>query len=96
MIKDELISANPSLAKDLYDAFKAARDQYVAGLPSSTDEADAAMKRTAEMVGGDPLPYGIEPNRKAMEAIIAAAQSQHILPGKTAVEDVFVQGSAAW
>jgi len=96
VIKDELLAADPSLGKSLYDAFKQARDEYVSGLASSTDEADAAMKRTAAMVGGDPLPYGIEPNRKAMEAIIAAAQSQHILPKPTKVEDVFVAGSAAW
>ena len=95
VIKDELIAANPSLAKDVYDAFKAARDEYVAKLADSTDEADAAMKRTAGMVG-DPLPYGIEPNRKAMEAIIAAATSQHILTKPTKVEDVFVAGSAGW
>jgi hypothetical protein len=31
-----------------------------------------------------------------MEAIIAAAQAQHILIQPTAVEDVFVKGSAAW
>jgi ABC-type nitrate/sulfonate/bicarbonate transport system substrate-binding protein len=96
VVKDELLAANPSLGKDLYDAFKAARDQYVAGLASSTDEADAAIKRTADMVGGDPLPYGIEANRKAMEAIIAAAQAQHILTQPTKVEDVFAKGSAGW
>jgi 4,5-dihydroxyphthalate decarboxylase len=95
VIKDELVAANPALAKDVYDAFKAARDQYVAKLANSTDEADAAMKRTAGMVG-DPLPYGIEANRKAMEAIIAAATSQHILTQPTKVEDVFVAGSAGW
>jgi ABC-type nitrate/sulfonate/bicarbonate transport system substrate-binding protein len=96
VVKDDLLAANPSLAKDLYDAFKAARDAYVSGLASSTDDADAAMKRTADMVGGDPLPYGIEANRKAMEAIIAAATSQHILTKPTKVEDVFVSGAAAW
>jgi len=96
VVKDELLGANPSLGKDLYDAFKQARDEYAAGLASSTDEADAGMKRTAEMVGGDPLPYGIEANRKAMEAIIAAAQSQHILTAPTRVEDVFVAGSVGW
>jgi 4,5-dihydroxyphthalate decarboxylase len=95
VVKDELLAANPSLGKDLYDAFKQARDEYVAGLASSTDEADAAMKRTASMVG-DPLPYGIAANRKAMEAIIAAATSQHILTSKTNVEDVFVKGAAGW
>src|SRR5690606_16483356 len=96
VIKDSVLAENPSVAKDLYDAFKAARDAYVATLATSTDEADANMKRTAELVGGDPLPYGIEPNRKAMEAIIAAATSQHILTQPTKVEDVFVAGSANW
>jgi 4,5-dihydroxyphthalate decarboxylase len=96
VVKDELLAANPSLGKDLYDAFKAARDAYVASLASSTDEADAAMKRTAAMVGGDPLPYGIEANRKAMEAIIAAATTQHILTKPTKVEDVFVAGASSW
>lgn len=96
VVKDELLSANPGLGKDIYDAFKRARDEYVAGLASSTDEADAGMKRTAAMVGGDPLPYGIDANRKALEAIIDAATSQHILSGKTNVEDVFVAGSASW
>lgn len=96
VIKDELLAANPSLGKDLYDAFKAARDAYVATLADSTEEADAPFKRTADMVGGDPLPYGIEANRKAMEAIIAAATSQHILTQPTKVEDVFVAGAANW
>lgn len=95
VVKDELLAANPALGKALYDAFKQARDQYVAGLASSTDEADAAMKRTADLVG-DPLPYGIDANRKAMEAIIAAATSQQILSGPTKVEDVFATGSAGW
>jgi len=95
VVKDELLAANPALGKALYDAFKQARDEYVAGLASSTDEADAGMKRTAALVG-DPLPYGIDANRKAMEAIIAAATSQHILTAKTAVEDVFAKGSAGW
>jgi 4,5-dihydroxyphthalate decarboxylase len=96
VVKDELLAANPSLGKDLYAAFKQARDEYVSGLASSTDEADAAIKRNADLVGGDPLPYGLEANRKAMEAIIAAAQTQHILSGPAKVEDVFVAGSAGW
>ncbi len=96
VVKDELLNANPSLGKDLYDAFKAARDGYVAGLAASTAEEDAAMKRTAAMVGGDPLPYGIEANRMPLEAIIAAAASQHILPSKATVESMFAKGAASW
>jgi 4,5-dihydroxyphthalate decarboxylase len=96
VIKDELLAANPSLGKDIYDAFKAAHDAYVATLADSSEESDAPFKRTADMVGGDPLPYGIPANRKAMEAIIAAATSQHILTKPTKVEEVFVAGSENW
>jgi len=95
VVKDELLAADPSLGKALYDAFKQARDEYVAGLASSTDEADAPMKRIADLTG-DPLPYGIELNRRALEAIIAAARSQHILTGPVKVEDVFVAGAVGW
>jgi 4,5-dihydroxyphthalate decarboxylase len=96
VVKDDLLAAHPSLGKDLYDAFKAARDQYVATLANSTAEEDAALKRTAAMVGGDPLPYGLEANRKPLEAIIAAAASQHILPNKAAIETVFAKGAGSW
>lgn len=95
VVKDELLNANPDLGKRLYDAFKAARDKYVASLADSTAEEDAAMKRVSGTVG-DPLPYGIEPNRKALEAVIAAATTQHILPRQVPVEEVFAKGSASW
>ena len=93
--KDELLAANPSLGKDLYDAFKAARDKYVATLADSTADEDAAMKRVAGIVG-DPLPYGLAANAKALEAVIAAATTQHILPATVPVESVFAAGSANW
>jgi 4,5-dihydroxyphthalate decarboxylase len=32
----------------------------------------------------DPLPYGIEPNRRLLDGLIAAARGQHIL--RTAVD----------
>jgi 4,5-dihydroxyphthalate decarboxylase len=95
VVKNELLAANPSLGKALYDAFRQARDEYVAGLASITDEADAVMKRTAALVG-DPLPYGVEANRTALQAIIEAARSQHILTGPVEVEDVFAAGAVGW
>ena len=38
---------------------------------------------------GDPLPYGIEPNRPMLEAIITNAVDQKILPRAVAIEDLF-------
>jgi len=38
---------------------------------------------------GDPLPYGIEPNRQMLESLIGYAVEQKILPRPVAVEDLF-------
>jgi 4,5-dihydroxyphthalate decarboxylase len=42
---------------------------------------------------GDPLPYGIEPNRKALEDLIGHAVSQGIIAKPVAVEDLFAPAS---
>jgi len=38
---------------------------------------------------GDPLPYGIEPNRRMLEAVIRHSRQQGIITRPLAVEDLF-------
>ena len=38
---------------------------------------------------GDPFPYGIEPNRRTLEAIVQYSVEQGILSGPVAIEDLF-------
>jgi 4,5-dihydroxyphthalate decarboxylase len=40
-------------------------------------------------ITGDPLPYGIEPNRRMLEAVIGHAVEQHIIPRRVDVEALF-------
>ena len=40
-------------------------------------------------ITGDPLPYGIEPNRQALEAIVQYCVEQGILSRPVAIEDLF-------
>ena len=40
-------------------------------------------------ITGDPLPYGIEPNRRALEDIVQFSVEQGILPRHVAVDDLF-------
>jgi 4,5-dihydroxyphthalate decarboxylase len=55
--------------------------------------ADAqALAQRRSVVGDDPLPYGIAPNRKALEAVIQFAHDQKILPRKISVEEMFTGG----
>lgn len=94
VIKDELISAHPGLAADVFNTFKAAKDLYVADLKAGKVElkGDAKMhKRVMDMTGGDPVPYGIAANRKNVEALIQHAKTQGILSGNERIEDLFAK-----
>lgn len=95
VIKDELIAAHPDLAPELYRAFVEAKKPFLEKLSSSgelTDE-ERELKARTEIVGPDPLPYGIGANRPTLEAIIRQAYAQKILSRQVAVEELFVPGS---
>jgi 4,5-dihydroxyphthalate decarboxylase len=91
VVKDELLEADPQLAESLFDAFKEAKAAYLKrlkeqGAQGRDEEADV---RFMELVGDDPLPIGIEPNRKALEMIIQFSYDQKIIRSKPPVEELF-------
>ena len=53
---------------------------------TSADEAAIALGKA---VGGDPFPYGIEANRKALEAMVQYAVEQHVMPRGYSAEELF-------
>lgn len=94
VIKDELLEAHPALAEDVFNAFAESKRLYVQRLregriekPTSVDEVH---RRVMEITGGDPLPYGIAPNRKAIEDVIEAALEQGIITRPVTPEELFV------
>ena len=101
VVKDELLDANPDLASDLFNAFVQAKRPYLDRLAAGSIEQptadDAVFKRVMEMTGGDPLPYGIEPNRRMIETIIQYALEQGIITRPLTVESLFaeIRGAAA-
>src|SRR5215813_331534 len=68
VIKDELIAKYPDLAADVFNAFAESKQLYVERLKAGNIEkptgVDEVHKRVMT-IAGDPLPYGIAPNRKA-------------------------------
>jgi hypothetical protein len=88
VVKDELLKANPWLAESLFNAWKAAKDAWL----SKASAEDLAAARGG-LIEGDPYPYGIAKNRKAMETIIRYAHEQKILPRQFSVEEVFAPGT---
>jgi 4,5-dihydroxyphthalate decarboxylase len=96
VVKDDLLAAHPGLAADLFDAFVRAKKVYVDRLRSGAiAEPTAADKTFASVmeITGDPLPYGVAPNRREIEAVIQYSVEQGILPKPFAIEDVFAKGT---
>jgi 4,5-dihydroxyphthalate decarboxylase len=96
VVKDDLLAAHPDLAADLFDACVRAKRPYVDRLktgaiaePSAADKIFAAVMQ----ITGDPLPYGIAPNRREIEAVIQYSVEQGILQKPFAVEEVFAAGT---
>jgi 4,5-dihydroxyphthalate decarboxylase len=93
VIKNELIAAHPELAADVFDAFAAAKRAYLdrleADLIEKPTEMDALHKRVMQITG-DPLPYGIAPNRQVIEELIGHALRQGIITRPVTVEELFV------
>jgi 4,5-dihydroxyphthalate decarboxylase len=90
VIKDSVLKETPWVAGELYRAFESAKADYLTNLQaaaamSSWDQA-AADNATAV---GDPFPFGIEPNRKALEAATQFAVDQKMVPRKFSVEELF-------
>jgi 4,5-dihydroxyphthalate decarboxylase len=97
VVKDELLKAHPSLASDLFRAFVEAKRPYVERLkaektaaPSKTDET---YKRVMDITAADPLPYGVEPNRQMIEAVVLYAREQGILTRALRMEELFAPGT---
>jgi 4,5-dihydroxyphthalate decarboxylase len=92
VVKDELLAAHSGLAADVFEAFADAKQRYVARLKAGQiekpTEVDELHRRVME-VTGDPLPYGIEPNRKVIEELIGHALTQGIITRKVGVDALF-------
>lgn len=96
VVKDSVLKEHPWVARSLFDAFTAAKARYVKQLPSP-DNASGKDKQLAEMAAivGDPLPYGIEANRRSIAALIQYVHQQGLLKRNYAVEELFVDPEAA-
>jgi 4,5-dihydroxyphthalate decarboxylase len=92
VIKDELIAKHPDLAADVFDAFARAKRRYVealkAGKIDKPTEVDEVHRRVMEITG-EPLPYGIAPNRDVIDELIRHALTQGIISKPVTAEELF-------
>ena len=98
VIKDDLLREHPELAPDVFHAFAESKRRYIERLksgriekPTSVDE----MHRRVMEITGDPLPYGIEPNRGVLEELIAQCLRQGIITRAVTVDELFAANTVA-
>ena len=96
VVRDDLLAEHPEIATETFEAFAEAKRLYVeklkAGAIENPSKADEVHRRVMEITG-DPLPYGIEPNRQVLEELIGHAVTQKIIAGPVAVDDLFAPGT---
>ena len=91
VIKNEILDAEPWVAEELFAAFKAAKKSYLSRLDRGVDlsPADEAAISLGRAVGGDPFPFGVNANRKALQAIVQFAFDQQVISKKTSLDELF-------
>jgi 4,5-dihydroxyphthalate decarboxylase len=96
VIKDDLIAKHPTLAADLFNAFAESKRLYMerlkAGKIEKPTEVDRVHQRVMEITG-DPLPYGIAPNRRVVDELIGHALTQGIITKPVKAEELFAPGT---
>lgn len=96
VVRDELLTAHQGLAVDIFNAFADAKHHYIeelkAGRITQPTKADQ-LNQQIMSVTGDPLPYGIESNRKMLELLRDQALNQHIISKAYPIEELFAKGT---
>jgi 4,5-dihydroxyphthalate decarboxylase len=94
VVRDELLAEHPDLGRRVFDAFAESKRRYVEQLKAGTlaeeTKTDRMHQTVMELTGwDDPLPYGIEPNRRVLEDLVRSAVDQHILDRAPRLEEMF-------
>ncbi|BCF92842.1 MULTISPECIES: ABC transporter substrate-binding protein [Paraburkholderia] len=92
VVKDSVLAEHPWVAKSIYDAFDRAKKEWLTRLDAGelTDKKNRKYVELQKIVGHDPLPYGIEENRKTIEALEATAFKQGLTPRRMSMSELFV------
>jgi 4,5-dihydroxyphthalate decarboxylase len=98
VIKDDLLEGSPELGVDVFNAFAEAKLLYLEHLRKGTIENPSGVDKVHQQVMeiiGDPLPYGIEPNRKVLEELLRHALTQKIITREVTVDELFAPATRA-
>lgn len=99
VVKKELHAANPWLARNLMQAFEAAKaaaqDELhgLSVLKTMLPWQFAAYERTTALMGEDYWPYGMERNRAEFDTLARYAHEQGLTPRRVQMDEVFAEST---
>ena len=96
VVKDSVLGQHPWIARSLFEAFSAAKTAWVEKLNRGEATGETAQRYAAlrNIVGPDPLPYGIASNRATIEALAKTAFAQKLTPRHMSIEETFIDPEA--
>jgi len=91
VMREDLANDHPEVVESICDAFSRAKTLAQTREQSGPSETHSSEidDETRELVGGDAWPFGITPNRKALEAFVATAHDQGLVGRRYRVEELF-------
>lgn len=98
VVREDVLGERPEVAEAVFHAFSESKRLYLDHLRAGRVEAPTAIDRLHLRLMermGDPLPYGIEPNRRVLENLIGHAMAQGILRRPVSVDEVFAPSTRA-
>jgi 4,5-dihydroxyphthalate decarboxylase len=96
VLRREFYERHPFVATSLYNALEQSRAiaqrrmRYLGALRYMLPWLPAELDEIDEVFGGDPWPYGIEPNRPTLEALVQFLVDQSMIAEPMKVDDLFV------
>jgi 4,5-dihydroxyphthalate decarboxylase len=96
VLRREFHEQHPFAASSLYQALDESRAlayrrmRYLGALRYMLPWLPAELDEIDEVFGGDPWPYGVEPNRATLEALVRFLADQSMIAAPVKIDDLFV------
>jgi 4,5-dihydroxyphthalate decarboxylase len=96
VVKDAVLRDRPGFARALYEALVEAKATYLSGLKGKAEPAPGDAQ-VLELMGtvGDPFPFGLAQNRKAIETLVRFAVAQQVIPKAFDLSELFAADTLA-
>jgi 4,5-dihydroxyphthalate decarboxylase len=93
VIRNSVLQRHPWVAVSVMQAFQQAKELCYRHMQDPRNLAlvwaSEVLREQREAMGADPWPYGLEPNRKALEAVVRYEHEQGMISERPAIEELF-------